>query len=93
MSTAQSMDIATARHLLEQAIINLRNFINFREMIVSVGNVDPETFEELSSHIWDTKLEIARQIREFSDPRSATMLTDFFRRLIGNMPNADGVVP
>ncbi|OQE36877.1 hypothetical protein PENCOP_c011G03219 [Penicillium coprophilum] len=93
MSAAQPMDITTARHLLEQAIINLRNFIDLREMVVSVGNVDPETFEELSSHIWDTKLEIARQIREFSDPRGATMLTNFFHRLIGNMPNADGVVP
>ncbi|KAJ5371928.1 D-isomer specific 2-hydroxyacid dehydrogenase NAD-binding [Penicillium concentricum] len=93
MSGVQPLDFTAARHLLEQAIINLRDCIDIREVMAASDFVDPEKFDELSSHIWDTKVEIAHQIREFGEPRGAAMLTNFFRRLIGSMPNADGVIP
>ncbi|KAJ5817079.1 D-isomer specific 2-hydroxyacid dehydrogenase NAD-binding [Penicillium robsamsonii] len=90
MSALQPLDFTAARYLVEQAIINLRDCIDHREIVATSGPVDPDEFEELSFHIWDTKVEIAQQIRGFGDPLGATMLTNFFHRLIGNMPDADG---
>ncbi|KAJ5520775.1 D-isomer specific 2-hydroxyacid dehydrogenase NAD-binding [Penicillium fimorum] len=93
MSGVQPLDFTAARHLLEQAIINLRDCIDHREIMATSDSVDPDEFEELSSHIWDTKVEIAQQIRGFGDPRGATMLINFFHRLIGNLPDPNGHIP
>jgi hypothetical protein len=93
MSGNQANNWITARHVLEQAIINLRDCIDHREILANSPPVNLDEFEDLSTHIWDTRLELAQQIRRFGDARNAAMLVNFYHRLIGTMPNNEGRIP
>ncbi|KAJ5801535.1 uncharacterized protein N7518_003603 [Penicillium psychrosexuale] len=81
------------RHAFEVGIINLKDSIDRRAVLANTIPLDCEAIEALSTHIWETKIEFARVIRNFHDPLGAAMLADLFQRLIGTMPNADGVIP
>ncbi|KXG52225.1 D-isomer specific 2-hydroxyacid dehydrogenase, NAD-binding [Penicillium griseofulvum] len=93
MSGNQANNWITARQVLEQAIINLRDCIDHREILASSPPVNLDEFEDLSTHIWETRVELAQQIRRFGDARSAAMLVNFYHRLIGTMPNNEGRIP
>ncbi|KAJ5210128.1 D-isomer specific 2-hydroxyacid dehydrogenase NAD-binding [Penicillium cf. griseofulvum] len=93
MSGIQPNNYIAARQAIEQAIINLRDCIDHREILANSPPVDPEEFDSLSGYIWDTRVGIAQQIRRFGDARSTAMLINFYHRLIGTMPDDDGYIP
>ncbi|KAJ5511041.1 hypothetical protein N7453_003144 [Penicillium expansum] len=54
---------------------------------------NPAEFEALSEQILDTKIEFAKQIRRWRNRRDAVILANLYGRLIGAMPDDDGVIP
>ncbi|CAI7669466.1 unnamed protein product [Penicillium crustosum] len=94
-STATPTNTPTRmRQAFEVGIINLRASMDRRQAMAEGAIIfDMAEFEALSERIWDTRVEIANQIRRWADPRDAAILATLYRELIGTMPDEEGVVP
>ncbi|OQE91243.1 hypothetical protein PENNAL_c0010G11950 [Penicillium nalgiovense] len=74
-------------------IYNLRASIDHREELANSYPVPRDEIEALSEHIWETQVEFARQIRNWSDPVGRMILANLYESLIGTLPNEDGTIP
>lgn len=73
-------------------IYNLRASIDHREVLAKLSPVPRDEIEALSEHIWETKVEFARQIHNWSDPVGRMILANLYMSLIGTLPNEDGSI-
>lgn len=80
------------RRAFEAGIVNLRASIDRLESMANNPPFNPAEFEALSEQILDTKIEFAKQIRRWRNRRDAVILANLYGRLIGAMPDDDGVI-
>ncbi|KGO71443.1 D-isomer specific 2-hydroxyacid dehydrogenase, NAD-binding [Penicillium italicum] len=92
-AAAPSITPLSIRQAFEVGIVNLRASIDQLDAMASSGNFDPAYFEDLSERILDTKIEFANQIRRWRNRQDAVILANLYGRLIGAMPDEDGVIP
>ncbi|KGO45955.1 hypothetical protein PEX2_038050 [Penicillium expansum] len=81
------------RRAFEAGIVNLRASIDRLDAMANNPPFNPAEFEALSEQILDTKIEFAKQIRRWRNRRDAVILANLYGRLIGAMPDDDGVIP
>jgi hypothetical protein len=74
-------------------IYNLKASIDHRDVLANSSPIPRDEIEALSEHIWETKVEFARQIRNWSDPVGRMILANLYVSLIGTLPNEDGSIP
>ncbi|KAJ6178182.1 hypothetical protein N7519_008643 [Penicillium mononematosum] len=74
-------------------IYNLRASIEHREALTKSSPIPRDEIEALSEHIWETKVEFARQIRNWSEPVGQMILANLYVALVGTLPHEDGSIP